>query len=229
MKVKHISNNLIQLTKWGAFNCFLVREDDGFTLIDTAMPNCSQAILETAQRQGLEIKRVLLTHAHTDHVGSLDELSAQLPSAEFLFSARTEQFLRGDITLAAGEPDSKIRGGFVKRSTQATRHIEADEMIGSLKVIPAPGHAPDHLAYLDTRDGTLFGGDSFQTQGGIAVAGTLKLLFPFPAFATWHKPTALQTAKRLRSIEPSRLAVGHGPVLDKPLAVMDQAIRKVER
>jgi glyoxylase-like metal-dependent hydrolase (beta-lactamase superfamily II) len=98
-----------------------------------------------------------------------------------------------------------------------------------LEVVPAPGHTPGHVAFLDTRDRSLIAGDAFQTQFGIAVSGTLKLMFPFPALATWHKPTALQTARALRALNPSRLAVGHGPTLDNPLAAMDAAILAAER
>lgn len=57
----------------------------------------------------------------------------------------------------------------------------------------------------------------------------MKILFPFPAMATWHKPTALSSARMLRALEPSRLAVGHGPVLEHPLPEMDRAIEVAER
>ena len=46
MKITATSNNLFQLTHLGAINCYLVREDDGFTLIDTAWPSGqAQAIM----------------------------------------------------------------------------------------------------------------------------------------------------------------------------------------
>ncbi len=42
--------------------------------------------------------------------------------------------------------------------------------------------------------------------------------------ATWHLPTALESAVTLRRLNPSGLAVGHGRVLEDPLAQMDKAI-----
>jgi glyoxylase-like metal-dependent hydrolase (beta-lactamase superfamily II) len=98
-------------------------------------------------------------------------------------------------------------------------------------VIATPGHTPGHAAFLDVRDHTLIVGDAFQTQGGVAVSGTFVLLFPLPAFATWHKPLALASGRKLRALEPepSRLAVGHGPVLEQPAAAMDRAIEKMAR
>jgi len=96
-------------------------------------------------------------------------------------------------------------------------------------VIAAPGHTPGHVAFLDVRDKTLLAGDAFQTQGGIAVAGTLRWLFPFPAMATWHKLTALKSARELAALEPSRLAVGHGKVINNPVELMLKAIATAER
>ena len=91
-----------------------------------------------------------------------------------------------------------------------------------------------HLAsclpyFLATRDGTLLTGDAFDTMAGIAVSGTLKPLFPLVALATWHKPSCLESARKLRALSPSRLAVGHGPVLKQPLAAIDHAIGTLAR
>jgi hypothetical protein len=46
--------------------------------------------------------------------------------------------------------------------------------------------------------------------------------------ATWDKPTTLRTAKELRGLDPARLAVGHGTVVENPGAAMDAAIAKAE-
>jgi glyoxylase-like metal-dependent hydrolase (beta-lactamase superfamily II) len=96
-------------------------------------------------------------------------------------------------------------------------------------VVASPGHTPGHAAFFDTRDRTLIAGDAFQTQAGIAVAGVWRWLFPLPALATWHKPTALASARTLRALDPSRLAVGHGRVIENPLAAMDRAIEEAAR
>ena len=45
MKVTAFNNNLFQLTRLGFVNCYLVREEDGFTLIDTGMSGQAQLIL----------------------------------------------------------------------------------------------------------------------------------------------------------------------------------------
>ncbi len=229
MKVTQHGQNLWQLTRLGAFNCYLVREAEGLTLIDTNMSGSGRGILQAAQGVGLPITRVTLTHAHADHAGSLDAVCAQLPEAEVAFTARTAAFLQGQRDLKADEPQAKLRGSFVNRTTKATRLLQAGDMLGSLRVVAAPGHTPDQVAFYDERDGSLIAGDAFQTQAGTAVAGVRRWLFPFPAMATWHLPTALATAVALHALTPARLAVGHGRVLEGPLASMNAAIQVAEK
>ena len=143
--------------------------------------------------------------------------------------ARDARFLSGDMSLDAGEPQDKLRGGWVLRKTRPARLLQEGERVGSLEVIATPGHTPGHCSFLDLRDRTIIAGDAFQTMGGVAVSGTFKPLFPLVYYATWHKGLALASARKLRTLEPSRLAVGHGRVLKEPLAAMDRAISQATR
>ena len=52
MKFTAESDTLVQLTQFGAFNCYLVREDDGLTVIDTAYRGQAQAIMRAAAEAG---------------------------------------------------------------------------------------------------------------------------------------------------------------------------------
>ncbi len=214
----------VQLTRLGMFNSYLVIEDDGLTVVDTNLPGSAAGILAAAQSLGAPIRRIVLTHEHNDHVGSVDALHERVPEAEVISSTRAKPILAGDKRLLPDEPVDKLRGGYVTIQTVPTRTVDDGDRIGSLRVISAAGHTPGHIALLDTRDGMLIAGDAFQTQAGIAVSGHLKWLFPFPALATWHKPTAFRTAQRLRDLNPAWLAVGHGPVIKNPVAPMEKAI-----
>jgi glyoxylase-like metal-dependent hydrolase (beta-lactamase superfamily II) len=217
-------DHLHKLTRLGSFNCYLVVEDDGFTLVDTNLPGSASDILAVVGEAGADIRRIALTHAHQDHVGSLEALHGELPDAEVLISERDARFLRGDRSIDAGEPQAKPRGNYIEVDVEPTGLLSAGDRVGSLEVVPSPGHTPGHVAFLDTRDRTLVAGDAYQTRGGVAVSGTLRPLFPLPALATWHKATAIESARMLRDLEPERLAVGHGRVLESPIGAMDRAI-----
>jgi glyoxylase-like metal-dependent hydrolase (beta-lactamase superfamily II) len=226
MKTTRHTPNLLRLTRLGAVNAFLVVEDDGLTLVDTMIGGSQDAILAAARDIGLPIARIALTHAHSDHVGSVDALAAALPNATVAISARDARFLTGDKTLDPGEPESKLSGGYPKIETRPGLLFAPGDRIGSLEVIAAPGHTPGHVAFLDTRDRTLIAGDAYSTLGGVATTAKINPRFPLPGLATWDKPTALRTAEELRALDPARLAVGHGTVVENPGAAMDAAIAK---
>jgi glyoxylase-like metal-dependent hydrolase (beta-lactamase superfamily II) len=225
MKVTGHGEHLTKLSRGGFVNAYLVREDDGLTLVDTMLPRSEKGILEAAQSLGAPIVRIALTHAHQDHVGSVDALKAALPDAEVLITARDARFLTGDKSLDPAE-GGKARGAYVKVETQPTRLINPGERVGSLEVVASPGHTPGHVAFLDTRDRTLIAGDSWVTLGGVSVPSRANPRFPLVWFGTGNRPQALESAKAVRALDPSRLAVGHGRVVEAPGPEMDKAIAK---
>ena len=143
-----------------------------------------------------------------------------------LISGRDARLLAKDLTLDPGEEKGKLRGGYPGARTRPTRTIEAGDRVGSLEVVAAPGHTPGQVAFLDTRDRTLYCGDAYSTVGGVATTAKTYPRFPLPANATWHRPTELESAKALRALDPARLAPGHGKVVESPGAAMDTAIAR---
>ena len=229
MKITTHGDYLINLNRLAFVNCQLVREDDGFTLIDTGLAGSAEGIVAAARQFGMPIRRILLTHDHIDHVGSLDALHKLLPDAEVAISARDARFLAGERSLDPDEPQDQLRGGYVTCSTRPAHLLKAGEMVGSLEVIASPGHTPGHVSFFDHRDKTLYAGDAYTTKAGISTGGTLRLLFPFTAMATWHKPTGIHSAEMLVALRPNRLAVGHGKVLENPVSAMEWAIEDAKR
>jgi glyoxylase-like metal-dependent hydrolase (beta-lactamase superfamily II) len=215
-----------RIVRFGFVNAYLVTEEDGFTLIDTMLPRSARKILQTAARTGRPIVRIVLTHAHGDHIGSLDELAAALPGAEVVVGEREARLLHRDRSLDPGEPRSSLKGSYRGSRTVPTRTVAPGERIGSLEVIAAPGHTPGQIALLDTRDRTLICADAFSTLGGVETSARPNWRFPLPAMATWDRPTALASARALRALEPSRLAPGHGRIVHEPAAAMDTAIAR---
>ncbi len=230
MKTQAVSTNLFQLTHLGLVNCFLVREEDGFTLVDTSWPSSqAQAILQEASKLELPIMRIVLTHAHIDHVGSLDALHELLPDVPVAIGQREARLLAGDLSLDPTEPRGERAPGSYPCKTKPTLLLNEGERIGSLEMIFTPGHSLGHCAFLDVRDRALIVGDAFQTLGGVAVSGTIKPLFPLPAMSNWSKEQSLASARKLLALQPSLLTVGHGRSLSQPQTVMAHAIQIMER
>jgi glyoxylase-like metal-dependent hydrolase (beta-lactamase superfamily II) len=217
------TRNLFRLTRFGTINCFLVREDDGLALVDTSLVGAAPAILRAARTLGLPIRRIILTHAHIDHVGSTNFLLRELQDIEFVVGQRESRLLGRDFSLDAGETGKRLLG-FPGVKSQPTRVLMDGDRVGSLQAISSPGHTPGHMAYLDVRDGSLIAGDAFTTQMGMIAAGVFKFYFPFPALFSWNRVVAANSASKLRNLKPTRIAVGHGKTVESPLAAMDRAV-----
>lgn len=218
------------LPRFFPVNCYLLEEDDELTLVDAALPYSTKGILKASKKIGKPITNIILTHAHDDHVGALDALKAAMPSAKVSIYSREARLLAGDKTLLDHEKDYPIKGGVPKSiKTRPSRLLEEGDRVGSLEVIFTPGHTPGSISLIDVRNNALIAGDAFQTRGGIAVSSTFKPLFPFPAIATWNKPQALESAKKLQSFSPKLLAVGHGKMIEQPMDEINKAIQEAEK
>jgi glyoxylase-like metal-dependent hydrolase (beta-lactamase superfamily II) len=214
MKQRSITAEITQLTRLGLMNCFLVREDDGLTLVDTTIRSSAPAILAVAQKMGRPIRRILLTHAHVDHVGALDAL-AEATGAVVGIGGRESRLLAGDLSLDPREPQTRIRGSFKKVATRPSVLLRSGDMVGSLRAVSTPGHTPGHLAFFDTRTRTLLAGDALASVGELRVTSDAPWYFPLTEFATWHGPTAILSAANMADLDPRIVACGHGkPITD---------------
>jgi glyoxylase-like metal-dependent hydrolase (beta-lactamase superfamily II) len=220
MKTTPITENLTQITRQHFVNAFMVREDDGLTLVDTTTGGGADALIAAAQQAGQKIRRIALTHGHGDHVGSLDALKERLGDEVEVLMPEL------DARIHAGEKvvEGKLPGSWPKIQTVPDVRLTAGDRVGSLEVVASPGHSPGHVAFLDTRDRSLLAGDVFTSYGKVAVSNHFYLRFPLAAMATWDKAKDLESARNLRALEPAILVVGHGPAVRNPGAAMDKAI-----
>ncbi|WP_035396125.1 MBL fold metallo-hydrolase [Exiguobacterium sp. OS-77] len=205
-------------------NCYLFEEADSLTLIDAGLGINAKALYHYIRKQEKPLGAIILTHAHADHVGSLDFLANAFPLAQVCISYRDAALLSGDETLREGET-TPLKGGIPKNiKTRPDRLLESGQQVGSLSVIASPGHTPGSISLWHEGSRTLIAGDAFQTQGGLAVSGDVRWQFPFPALATWDPDVALRSADQLTELSPDILAVGHGPLILGPSYEMRQAV-----
>jgi glyoxylase-like metal-dependent hydrolase (beta-lactamase superfamily II) len=164
-------------------NAWLVEADGGLAVVDPGSPDPSeQAALETLldelAAEGRPANQIWLTHAHPDHAGGVAALAAR----------------RGLPVLAhAGAADRM--GTPISRSLR-----EGDLAGGRWLVLETPGHAPDHLAFLDERSGALLCGDMVSTLSTIVID---------PSEGDMEEYE--RQLERLRALAPRTLYPGHGP------------------
>lgn len=85
---------------------------------------------------------------------------------------------------------------------------------GILEIVPTPGHAPDHLCFFDPESRDVYCGDLARRGGTIVI----------PASKGGDLRAYLASLQRVRDLNPRRLLPGHGPIVDDPIALIDEYV-----
>ncbi|MEU4238979.1 MBL fold metallo-hydrolase [Actinoplanes sp. NPDC026619] len=161
----------------GFVNVHLVVTDDGVVLVDTGLPRRSKQIerglLEIRKQIG-DVRTVLLTHHHFDHIGNVADLR-QRSGARVIAHAADAPVISGAI-----RPEPKgmlprlISRVMTAEPTKIDQVITADESepIPGFTAVHTPGHTRGHVSYLlDRADGVLFAGDTATGKDGAVISG----------------------------------------------------------
>ncbi|WP_040981800.1 MBL fold metallo-hydrolase [Oceanobacillus jeddahense] len=230
MKIK-LYKNLYQVTFLPSIfpiNCFILEQEENLICIDMGTRKFVHEIKKLTHQTGKPLSKLILTHAHGDHVNGVPYFKEVFPDVPVGISKRDSYLLKKDFRLKADEPDKPIKGGFPRNNVPIDFTFEEGDTIDTLEVISSPGHTPGSVSFYEQQHRIVIAGDAFQTKGGIAVSGVLKWLFPFPKAATWDNKTAVNSAIKLLNRSPELLAVGHGDVLVDPEGKMKEAIKTAE-
>jgi len=117
--------------------------------------------------RGWVLEAMLLTHAHCDHVGAVDDLRRLCPGAAVYASAETSRRVQDPRTNLSGLFGTPFRVGAADRLVVAGQPFEAAGLL--FEPFDVPGHDPGELAYGVRAEGWLLVGDTV-FAGGIGRA-----------------------------------------------------------
>jgi len=181
------------------------------TVIDTGLPGNIDKILAGLAQVGvspLQVKRIIVTHHHPDHVGNLFELKKRT-GAQVVAHALDAEYINGRRQRRA--PKSvlgKLLYGMMSvmgmgqlPNVDVDRVVEDGDAIGGFKVIHTPGHTPGHICLLYGK--YFFSGDLLQaTPGAFAEP---------PAMFTGDIPLARASIGKAAKLEFESLLSAHRP------------------
>jgi glyoxylase-like metal-dependent hydrolase (beta-lactamase superfamily II) len=220
-------------------NVFAVAHQHGWTLVDAGLNGSSGRIMRWATEHFGVVppNAIVLTHAHFDHIGAIDDLIEvwNVP----VYAHREElPYVTGERSYPP--PDPSVGGGLMARmaSLYPRRPIDLGARVrelpanGSIPPLPGwrsihtPGHTAGHVSLFRDVDRTLIVGDAFcttkQESFFAALATQRPELHGPPAYFTTDWDAARDSVERLASLQPAFIAPGHG----QPIAG-DEAMRSL--
>jgi glyoxylase-like metal-dependent hydrolase (beta-lactamase superfamily II) len=170
----------------GSVSAYVLVRGNQAAVVDTGNPGSADQIGETLATLGVtydDVRHVVLTHRHPDHVGSLSDVLGRASSS----------------VAYAGAADI----GEISSSNDIRAVADGDDVFG-LQVIETPGHTPGSISLLDVGIGLLIAGDALNGNGdGTAITG------PADRYSS-DMPTAEASVVKLTGFDFEAAAFGHG-------------------
>lgn len=189
---------------------WIVDGEDGITLVDGGIPSMGKAISAVVEKNfpGKQVVRLLLTHGHGDHVGSMYGWQER-----YNLPIHTDEqeipFLIGERTYESLRDGNKAGGGSKPFARETLRPLDMGSVYAGLKPYATPGHSPGHTAFYHEADDILLAGDMLTS-----FFGTLRRPIPF---FTADMEQALESTTLLETLRPRWLSCAHGTVVEEPM------------
>ncbi|MEW6638215.1 MAG: MBL fold metallo-hydrolase [Actinomycetota bacterium] len=138
-------------------NCYIVGDESSGVGVVVDPGDEAARIALAVEQTNLEIGRILITHAHIDHVGAVAALADEY-ACPVMMHAEAEPMLK---QLPAQAVMMGLRFGKVPAVDE---HVEDGQIVevGSLRLraLYTPGHAPGHVAFYEETEGFVLAGDA---------------------------------------------------------------------
>src|SRR5450432_2665391 len=146
----------------GVSNAGAIVDDDGITVVDTLMVRSQwEPFAAAVERLGRPVRRLVLTHAHIDHVGG----SRAFANAMVLGSQQTSDLLDGEMPVVAYKAFmpafDKEFDELAEIGTRPVTHLVTDaaQLTPRVELLPANGHTDGDVMVLVSDVDVLFSGD----------------------------------------------------------------------
>ena len=221
MKLERVSEHIWSVKTWiiVPVRVWLVVDHTGVTLVDAGLPYMARPILQFIEQLNAgPLKRILLTHGHSDHIGALKEIVKNRPVPVFAHHIEIP-YMEGRLAyLRHKQPVQHVPYGLVQPLKEEGDGNLAE--ISGLKPYLTPGHSPGHTAYYHEQDRVLLAGDLFTSKRG-------KLNRPMPWF-TADMAEALRSGAIVNKLNPLRLEICHGGPVMNPADQWDQYNKRMK-
>ena len=191
--------------------------EENITLIDTGLPGSAGKAIDFVRNLGRsprEIKLIIITHNHLDHIGGLVELKKLTRAKVAVHKADmnniTNQMpypnvIRGPLRFP---PFSRLRPLFQAEPRAVDILLEGGEVLnplGGLEVIHTPGHTPGSISLFSPQKKLLFIGDMLNNRYN-------PFRLPSKIFST-DRTQVIDSLSKIAQLDFDILCFGHG----KPL------------
>lgn len=203
---------------------YALEDNDGLTIIDTSMEGADKKILEQLKAAGYrpeDVKRIIITHAHSDHVGGLVPLQAAT-NAEVWSHPLEKPVLQGEIPVPRRAKGLRMPETTLPK-VQVTRTITAQSklpILGNLQVIETPGHAPGHVSLWQPEKRLLITGD-------VVFYAFNRMTLPIGLF-TVDQEQNKQSVRKILALKPEILLFGHGnPIVKEGYKTLEAFAKRI--
>ena len=201
--------NEIKTLTLGPTNCYLLKSQEGYLLIDTSLPEYFQAFLKELKKVNVDlsdIKYLLLTHSHDDHAGFAVEVREKTKCKIIAHKNSIESLKQGSIINVGQFLNRQARitmslYNWMKRRTFEYSPVtlndediivsgDDEEILKTIgvdgKILYTPGHADDCISVI-LANGDAFVSDACMSNLGFLHYRPIEIYNLDSVFESWQK------------------------------------------